>query len=91
MVVDMEKNLTLSLIKNQPLTIAIRPCQRGLPAANSLQADTLGEFAGTAYSRPLYAIRRMKRWRRGLKVFFKALGIKVFQRLVSKLHELASE
>ena len=67
MVVDMEKNLTLSLIKNQPLTIAIRPCQRGLPAANSLQADTLGEFAGTAYSRPLAPIKIMSRTEIGLQ------------------------
>ena len=28
--------------------MAIRPCQRGLPTANSLQANTLGEFAGTS-------------------------------------------
>ena len=33
--------------------MAIRPCQRGWPTANSLQANTLGEFAGTAHSRPL--------------------------------------
>ena len=28
------------------------------PAANSLQANTLGEFAGTAYSQPLAVIRK---------------------------------
>ena len=34
-------------------TIAIRPLQRTLPTANSFQSSTLGEFVGTAYSRPL--------------------------------------
>ena len=33
--------------------MAIRPCWRGLPTANSLQANALGEFASTAYSFPL--------------------------------------
>ena len=28
--------------------MAIRPCQRSTPAANSLQAYALGEFAGTS-------------------------------------------
>ena len=28
--------------------MAIRPCQRGLPTANSLQANALCEFAGTS-------------------------------------------
>ena len=28
--------------------MAIRPYQRGLPTANSLQANALGEFAGTS-------------------------------------------
>ena len=37
--------------------MAIRPCQRTQPSANSLQADALGEFAGTAYSRPLSTIK----------------------------------
>ena len=41
--------------KSSQLTIAIRLCQRTQPAANSLQANTLGEFAGTAYSQPLSA------------------------------------
>ena len=40
-----------------PTTIAIRPCQQAQPSANSLQANALGEFAGTAFSRPLYAIK----------------------------------
>jgi len=30
--------------------MAIRPGQRSLTTANSLQANALGEFAGTAYS-----------------------------------------
>ena len=41
-------------------TIAIRPCQRSLPTANSLQANALGEFAGTAYSQPFDAIKKME-------------------------------
>jgi len=28
--------------------MAIRPCQRAQPTANSLQANALGEFAGTS-------------------------------------------
>ena len=34
--------------KKRLLTMAIRPCQRGLPAANPLQANALCEFAGTS-------------------------------------------
>ncbi len=40
------------------LTLAIRPCQRGTPTANSLHAYARGEFAVTAYSISLVAIAR---------------------------------
>ena len=43
-------------------TIAIRLCQRSKPLANSLQTNTLGEFAGTAYSLPLATIKKYEKW-----------------------------
>jgi hypothetical protein len=37
-------------MKDERTTLAIRPCQRGIPTANSLQANARAEFAVTAYS-----------------------------------------
>ena len=37
----------------------MRSCQRGVPAAISLQAGALGEFAGTSHSQSLYTSKKM--------------------------------
>ncbi len=39
--------------------MAIRPCQRGYTTANSLQANALGEFAGTSHSQSLPPTKKL--------------------------------
>ena len=45
-------------MKKLALTQAMRSCQRSTPAANSLQANAHGEFAGTSHSQSLVTIRK---------------------------------